>query len=137
MVLLICMHFDKLLILTIIKALAPPTILLPHMWFKVCFYVYILDINSCLVFSWELQCLICVLTIKSRCYKRGFMINIRISRGKIWTFFYTEFVKLRVQIFCIWLHKADFIMAYFCSGKRCAHGPLVFEAGDQSKHFVR
>lgn len=64
----------------------------------------------------EWQCSICdkCMTIKSCCYQRGSMINIRISRRKNphRISLYCYIVNIHVfSIIYIWLHKADFSMS--------------------------
>lgn len=67
---------------------------------------------SCLGSSWELQCPVRDMTIKSPCYKGSSMWNIRIFRDKIKNLLIQNPFYYLAQIFCIWLHKANFIMTF-------------------------
>lgn len=67
---------------------------------------------SCLRTSWELQCSVRDMTIKSPCNKGSSMWNIRIFQDKIKNLLIQNPFYYLAQIFCIWLHKANFIMTF-------------------------
>lgn len=104
MVLLICEHLDILLILNCLLY-GPLKILGPPSEVQSLIYVYGY-ISNCLWSSWELQYSICDMTMKSICFKKCLMFNIRITGEKI-----RNLSKESFQIYRTWLHKSEFIMA--------------------------
>lgn len=77
---------------------------------------------SCLRSFYELQCSIMI--IKSPCYNYYVLHNN--FRRKVLESFQQSLFYYIVQIFCIWLHEADFIMANVAQVCNVACGPLVY-----------
>lgn len=85
--------------------------------------VYILYLKRC---SWVIQCTICDMTLKSSCYIKGSMISTRISEKILWEKFIQDLFYYIALIFCIWLHRAEFIMSIVVQMSDGVHGPLIY-----------
>lgn len=109
MVLLICEHLDILLILNCLLY-GPLNIFGPLSEFQSLIYVYGY-ISNCLWSSWELQYSICDMTMKSICFKKCLMFNIRIAEEKKLEIYLKNLFYNIIQIYRTWLHQSEFIMA--------------------------